>query len=248
MEPESKQANESKSGESKDTESENRSDLSNEFEPPASNDESVAKQDGGAIRKDGDQEESLLDKHSSGDISLEEKKVEEEVVKKATSGEPTKPNSGSEIAPPAKKRNSLIDRVKTVTEDGDTDEEFEKEHTREVIDPEDPWTIPDSNLRDPKRRICVVTTAALPWRTGTAVNPLLRALYLTQGRPKHYVTLVIPWCQDEDDRNKTLGKENSFASPAEQEAWIRDFCRTRANCAGRLSIPVMIVWPFKNSC
>jgi hypothetical protein len=130
---------------------------------------------------------------------------------------------------PKAQRNSLVGNVKTVTEDGETDEDADDDKEKD----EDPWVIPDSNLKDPKRRICVVTTAALPWRTGTAVNPLLRALYLTRGRPKHHVTLVIPWCEDEDDRNKTLGKEHSFSNQQEQEDWIRDFCRTRANCEGK---------------
>jgi len=90
----------------------------------------------------------------------------------------------------------------------------------------------DSNIKDPQRRICVVTTAALPWRTGTAVNPLLRALYLTRGRKQHFVTLIIPWCSDPNDRKLTLGDEYDFTTSNEQEQWIRDFCRTRANCSG----------------
>ena len=86
----------------------------------------------------------------------------------------------------------------------------------------------------------LVTTAALPWRTGTAVNPLLRALYLTRGRPKHYVSLVIPWCPEEKDRILTLGKDHSFATSEEQEAWIREFCRDRAGCSGKLCLILFV--------
>jgi hypothetical protein len=99
----------------------------------------------------------------------------------------------------------------------------------------------DSDLSRLDRRIWVVTTAALPWRTGTAVNPLMRALYLTRGRPKHHVTLVIPWLADEKSRKHLYGAENTFTERGkeEQEEWIRDFCRTRAKCEGMRLVACM---------
>lgn len=86
----------------------------------------------------------------------------------------------------------------------------------------------ESDLRSSKRQIWIVTTAALPWRTGTAVNPLLRALYLMQ--QGHQVTLMIPWIEDEASRKMLYG-DIEFSQSVDQCQWIRKFCLERAGIA-----------------
>ena len=86
----------------------------------------------------------------------------------------------------------------------------------------------ESDLRSSKRHIWIVTTAAMPWRTGTAVNPLLRALYLMQ--QGHHVTLMIPWIEDEASR-KILYGDIAFHQSEDQCEWIRTFCQERAGIA-----------------
>jgi hypothetical protein len=102
---------------------------------------------------------------------------------------------------------------------------------------------PASDLSIRVRQIWIVTTAALPWRTGTAVNPLLRALSLLtypiqrqndddddkNNTHHHVVTLMIPWLESTEARKLLYGTQQTFANPAEQEAWIRNYCITRCN-------------------
>jgi hypothetical protein len=91
--------------------------------------------------------------------------------------------------------------------------------------------VPASDLSDLNRRIWIVTTASLPWMTGTAVNPLLRALALAQDRPPHHVTLLIPWLISAEERVALYGKKHVFNEPFDQEKWIRNYCVERCNCS-----------------
>lgn len=107
------------------------------------------------------------------------------------------------------------DRVATKHESSDEDEITES-----------------SDLSDLSRRIWIVTTAALPWMTGTAVNPLLRALSLAEHREENYVTLLIPWLESMEARQTLYGKLHTLCtSPADQEAWIRKYCVERCSCS-----------------
>ena len=97
-------------------------------------------------------------------------------------------------------------------------------------DDDDDVILPSSDLSDRNRRIWIVTTAGLPWMTGTAVNPLLRALSLCQDRPAQYVTLMIPWLVSDNERKVLYGSKHDFVTQQDQEAWIRQYCIERCNC------------------
>lgn len=83
----------------------------------------------------------------------------------------------------------------------------------------------------------IVTTAALPWMTGTAINPLLRAAHsckytnrllkennLSQ---RQLVTLVLPWLELKKDREKLYGGD-LFQDEHGQEEYLRLWMKDKA--------------------
>ena len=103
--------------------------------------------------------------------------------------------------------------------------------------------LPHTELSDKSKRLLIVTTASLPWRTGTAVNPLLRAAYLTKDRKQAggSVTLLLPWLERKEDQDRVYGINNGFATPDDQEEYIRTWLRESANME-QASVDLNIQW------
>ena len=103
--------------------------------------------------------------------------------------------------------------------------------------------LPHTDIADPSKNIWIVTTGALPWMTGTAVNPLLRAAYLSTGRRAAggSVTLMLPWVEREADQLRVYGRGRMFDTPDEQEYHIRTWLRDAAGM-GDASVELRIRW------
>eukprot|EP00584_Thalassiosira_punctigera_P014863 CAMPEP_0172555378 /NCGR_PEP_ID=MMETSP1067-20121228/58384_1 /TAXON_ID=265564 ORGANISM="Thalassiosira punctigera, Strain Tpunct2005C2" /NCGR_SAMPLE_ID=MMETSP1067 /ASSEMBLY_ACC=CAM_ASM_000444 /LENGTH=888 /DNA_ID=CAMNT_0013343895 /DNA_START=172 /DNA_END=2835 /DNA_ORIENTATION=- len=105
--------------------------------------------------------------------------------------------------------------------------------------------VPHTDIADKSKNIWIVTTGALPWMTGTAVNPLLRAAYLSAGRREAggSVTIVLPWVERAEDQVRVYGGDGArrFETPEDQEEHIRNWLRDTANM-GRASEELNIRW------
>lgn len=138
-----------------------------------------------------------------------------------------------------------------------------REDAKELAYTEDELRLQDGDMPtaesdlQPPRDYWIVTTAALPWMTGTAVNPLLRAGYLSQRNrqlylqnlhydsPRSTVTLVLPWLEEAADRLALYGPGWENCTPDDQERFIRNWLCDSANLAeeaDRSSGGIVIQW------
>jgi hypothetical protein len=115
--------------------------------------------------------------------------------------------------------------------------------------------LPHTDLSDLSKRIWIVTTASMPWRTGTAVNPLLRAAYLCSKERTDAgggVSLMLPWLERQSDQDRVYGQSKGFASKEEQTEYIRAWLRESAGlrlASEDLNIEWYTAWqnPVENS-
>jgi len=99
-------------------------------------------------------------------------------------------------------------------------------HAQASADNVEPAEVGPGILSPRPRGVGIVTTASLPWLTGTAVNPLFRAVYLA--RHGHPVTLLLPYLPTPDDQARVFPVGLRFATMQEQReyiySWIASQC------------------------
>ena len=93
-------------------------------------------------------------------------------------------------------------------------------HTKDVLKQSE-LVVPSSDIRDYSRKIWIITTACLPWMTGTSINPLLRAAYLAKDRPDGKINLMVPWL-DLHDQRIAYPSNLTFKTPDEQRQYIKN--------------------------
>lgn len=111
--------------------------------------------------------------------------------------------------------------LKKLAATGSTLRERQKE--REIIS--ESRVLQETEIGTTDRKIWVVTTASLPWMTGTSINPLLRAAFLTQDRHPGDVTLMLPFLRDMEDQKSVFPAGVTFATPEDQELAVKDWLR-----------------------
>ncbi|XP_031390921.1 digalactosyldiacylglycerol synthase 2, chloroplastic-like [Punica granatum] len=87
---------------------------------------------------------------------------------------------------------------------------------------------------DRKQHIAIFTTASLPWMTGTAVNPLFRAAYLSKDGERK-ITLGIPWLKSKD-QELVYPSNITFRYPSEQERYVRQWLEERTGSKSTFDI------------
>jgi digalactosyldiacylglycerol synthase len=161
--------------------------------------------------EDGSTVEAVAVKEEVGEVTMEAKVVVPEAA----------------IAPP-----QLAVMTETATRENPADDNMENKPKQlpgpRVVKPGEE-VLPHTDISDKSKSIWIVTTASLPWMTGTAVNPLLRAAYMTQGRHEvgGKVTLMLPWLEQPKDQQHIYNK--IFDKPEDQEEYVRTWLIESAN-------------------
>ncbi|CAI5472076.1 unnamed protein product [Closterium sp. Yama58-4] len=94
--------------------------------------------------------------------------------------------------------------------------------------------------------ITIVTTASLPWLTGTSINPLMRAAYLSRLYAMR-VLLLVPWIPPSDQR--VVHPAHVFDTRQQQEGFVREWIEKRLGFAPVFRIAFYDAWydPRKGS-